>query len=334
MSKYGYIKHNEMSGYAIAHHGILGQKWGIRRYQNPDGSLTEAGRKRYGYKTGSIKTNFGRESTYDDTKLNKRGLRTKKIDQDAFNAYNKRQQEENKKQLAKENAEKAAGKKLLKTVDMIGDGAWNKDPERSRKAAIVGLKALDGPNAELDKGNIDWFLWEDQTIGMPTVADLAIKGYTKEQIQSLIEAARDVDYDEIYSGNAKTGLFDLQEGYWHLTDKFIDNCIKYSSEIKNDEKSKQNTVKESPYKVKGASQSIKGFSVSKAASDCAKMIDKFNAELNQPNEKVYSGEDIQGFLEKNLKEFNDLWNNDEDTVFDLEEKIAKELDKKGYTFID
>lgn len=31
----------------LAHHGILGQKWGIRRYQNPDGSLTEAGRKRY-----------------------------------------------------------------------------------------------------------------------------------------------------------------------------------------------------------------------------------------------------------------------------------------------
>lgn len=31
----------------LYHHGILGQKWGIRRYQNPDGSLTEAGRKHY-----------------------------------------------------------------------------------------------------------------------------------------------------------------------------------------------------------------------------------------------------------------------------------------------
>ena len=32
----------------LSHHGILGQKWGVRRYQNKDGSLTSEGRKRRG----------------------------------------------------------------------------------------------------------------------------------------------------------------------------------------------------------------------------------------------------------------------------------------------
>ena len=30
----------------LCHHGVKGQKWGVRRYQNADGSLTPAGKKR------------------------------------------------------------------------------------------------------------------------------------------------------------------------------------------------------------------------------------------------------------------------------------------------
>lgn len=37
----------------LAHHGILGQKWGIRRFQNPDGSLTDAGKRKRGIGDGT-----------------------------------------------------------------------------------------------------------------------------------------------------------------------------------------------------------------------------------------------------------------------------------------
>lgn len=33
--------------FELQHHGVKGMKWGVRRYQRKDGSLTSAGRKRY-----------------------------------------------------------------------------------------------------------------------------------------------------------------------------------------------------------------------------------------------------------------------------------------------
>lgn len=38
-----------MNDMYLAHHGVKGMKWGVRRYQNRDGSLTSAGKRRYGY---------------------------------------------------------------------------------------------------------------------------------------------------------------------------------------------------------------------------------------------------------------------------------------------
>lgn len=40
----------------LYHHGIKGMKWGVRRYQNKDGSLTAAGKQRYGVNVSNMTT--------------------------------------------------------------------------------------------------------------------------------------------------------------------------------------------------------------------------------------------------------------------------------------
>ena len=58
----------ELDSESLEHYGIPGQKWGVRRYQNEDGSLTEAGKKRYGEKGPVIREKSGRKYARDVTK--------------------------------------------------------------------------------------------------------------------------------------------------------------------------------------------------------------------------------------------------------------------------
>ena len=68
----GFISQNE-----LYHHGIKGMKWGVRRFQNEDGSLTSAGKKRYDDdSTGSDK----RLSSNSDSKTPRKGLIQKRKD--------------------------------------------------------------------------------------------------------------------------------------------------------------------------------------------------------------------------------------------------------------
>ena len=63
----------------LMHHGIRGMKWGVRRYQNKDGSLTSAGRRRQRNNPFFIKKSKAKkQNTNNQTKKIKKVKKTSK----------------------------------------------------------------------------------------------------------------------------------------------------------------------------------------------------------------------------------------------------------------
>ena len=126
----------------LAHHGILGMKWGVRRYQTQDGTLTATGKIRY-----------GRKMTAQRKAAARKAAQTKK-----------RNAEEKAKEAAKREADERAGRPRdvstmsdqeirdflnRKDLSKFGDTLANKLVEGTAKR--VATKILDatlGPEKE------------------------------------------------------------------------------------------------------------------------------------------------------------------------------------------
>lgn len=148
----------------LCHHGILGQKWGVRRYRNKDGTLTAAGKSRYRYERyqnedGTLNERGIKNYIDKNGQLTKRGMKV--YEEISQRPINSRADEE----LSKKGLHSKNGDDYLKKGTVVGRFATRDDAIDNRRKyvyltdwdkqdyddyAMNGMLGFDGPYSEFE----------------------------------------------------------------------------------------------------------------------------------------------------------------------------------------
>lgn len=124
----------------LIHWGVLGMKWGIRRYQNADGSLTAEGRRRYSNSDGSINNALVK---YDKDRADLADIRIN-------NAY--KPGKDGKPSLAEKGGKEVQG--IANTFTDLGSGKGSKKDAIRMKSKLNNMSDED-LRKEIDRLNME-----------------------------------------------------------------------------------------------------------------------------------------------------------------------------------
>lgn len=139
-----YIAKDRFSNYDLCHYGIQGMRWGVRRYQNSDGTLTKAGQRRYYKQIKSV--NSQKDDPRKDPEVSDevaaRVFREVKKHSDIFNETEAAYDEETKAYLSFCNNKELVQKYILEAYDQGIPFADRYDLEEVNGDVTESLKKL------------------------------------------------------------------------------------------------------------------------------------------------------------------------------------------------
>ena len=161
----------------LYHHGIKGQKWGVRRWQNADGTFNEAGKKRYFNSDGTLNKKGQKMVSKQEYKAKKKDI-------------NRRRQEINAK-YDKKNTETVFG------LDSGGVGSRVKGHIKNEYERSKALNKLDQEqlNAKreyrkkIGKKKTDTILMKMGQNSINSISEQSISEFTRDYVKTVASQA-------------------------------------------------------------------------------------------------------------------------------------------------
>lgn len=306
-----------MESNELCHFGTKGMKWGVRRYQNKDGSLTPAGKKRYDKEMDKLKAEKKKLVNEERTRKKLDKLDKMKSDVDALKKKGKSDDsdtisetpEAKRARLLKStNAKEIYENKDLLTTAELNDRINRIDTEARLKSKIVDEHAKTGMvyvNEKMKKGsdtiNNATNLYRKVDDAYNTVAKSAIGKMIAKEL-GLEPPKKEFDLDKFWKNRNKMTNQEIQETKQRvLNEKIIESEYKRRRDEANKEKKlKEAQEQVNDYYKKLMEEQSRSSTYSKKGSDIidSKWKQTTMSDLNNNRNQLLLGQTyVSGLLE-------------------------------------